>query len=54
MAKSDELELIYLHLHSMQNFARMLERIGGAPEGPALAEGDTAPEAEGDAAPSIH
>lgn len=54
MAKSDELELIYLHLHSMQSFASMLKRIGAKPESQAAAEGDTAPEEEGDGAPPIH
>lgn len=55
MAKSDELELIYLHLQSMQNFAAMLERIGAKPEAPAGAKGDVPPEgAEGEAAPPIH
>jgi hypothetical protein len=50
MAKSDELELIYLHLHSMQNFARMLERIGASGE----AGEATAAKAEGDGAPPLH
>jgi len=50
MAKSDELELIYLHLHSMQNFARMLERIGASGE----AGEATAAEAQGDGAPPLH
>jgi len=29
LAKTDELELLYLHLHSMRNFAAMVERLGG-------------------------
>jgi len=33
LALSDELELIYLHLHSLQHFNRMLERIGTAAAG---------------------
>jgi len=54
MAKSGELELIYLHLQSMQNFSNMLERIGAKPEAEAAAEGDTVPEeGEGDAAPRL-
>ncbi len=39
LALSDELELIYLHLHSLQHFNRMLERIGTAAAG----EGGAAP-----------
>lgn len=31
MAKDDELELIYLHLHSMQNLGTLLDRIGATP-----------------------
>jgi hypothetical protein len=54
MAKSDELELIYLHLHSMQNFARMLERIGGRAEAEAAAAGEAGEEADGDGAPALH
>jgi hypothetical protein len=55
MAKSDELELVYLHLQSMQNFGTMLQRIGAKPESEAVAEGDApAEEAEGDGAPPIH
>jgi hypothetical protein len=55
MAKSDELELIYLHLHSMQNFSRMLERIGGRAETEAAAAGEvSAGEPEGDGAPALH
>jgi hypothetical protein len=50
MAKSDELELIYLHLHSMQNFARMLERIGARAEAGEVPE----EEPEGDGAPALH
>jgi hypothetical protein len=38
MAKSGELELIYLHLHSMQNFNNMLRRIGAKPEAEVVAE----------------
>lgn len=55
MAKSDELELIYLHLQSMQNFGPMLRRIGAKPEVEAAAEGDElAKMDEGDGAPAIH
>jgi hypothetical protein len=50
LARSDALELLYLHLHSMRNFAAMGERLGRiapaapaeppiAPEAPAAAEG---------------
>lgn len=31
LAKTDELELLYLHLHSMRNFAAMGERLAGQP-----------------------
>jgi hypothetical protein len=31
LAKSDELELMYLHLQSMRNFAAMAERLSGRP-----------------------
>lgn len=31
LAKTDELELIYLHLHSMRNFQGMIERLEKAP-----------------------
>jgi len=60
MAKSDELELIYLHLQSMQNFSNMLQRIGAKPAQQAGAAGDTSPAegdtapTEGDAAPPLH
>lgn len=55
MAKNDELELIYLHLQSMQNFGPMLQRIGAKPVAEAPAEGDAPPaEGEGDGAPPIH
>ena len=57
MAKNDELELIYLHLHSMQNFQSMLQRIGAKPEAEAVAESDVPlaeAEVEGDGAPPIH
>jgi hypothetical protein len=56
MAKSDELERIYLHLQSMQNFSSMLQRIGAKPEVEAAAEGDsTEPEeSESVAESSIH
>lgn len=41
LAKTDELELLYLHLHSMRNFAAMGERLGriapAAPVEPAIA-----------------
>lgn len=55
MAKNDELELIYLHLQSMQNFSAMLQRIGAKPEGEAAAEGDArSEEMEGDEASPVH
>jgi hypothetical protein len=55
MARSDELELIYLHLHSLHNFGKMLERIGAQAQTPPAAEGDeTRPDLGGDAAPAFH
>lgn len=47
LAKSDALELLYLHLASMRNFAAMAERVGAA-AARAAAEGDgvQAPEPE--------
>lgn len=48
MAKNDELELIYLHLQSLQNFSAMLERIGAEAAAPTL-ETDA-----GDGAPPLH
>ena len=55
MAKNDELELVYLHLHSMQNFDALLRRIGAKPESSASAEGDTShDEVGGDGAPPMH
>jgi hypothetical protein len=47
MARNDELELVYAHLHSMRNFAAMRERFTGAPA--KAAEGETQPAAEADA-----
>ena len=43
LAKTDELELLYLHLQSMRNFAAMLDRLGG--KAPAQPEPPIAPEA---------
>ncbi len=55
MAKNDELELIYLHLQSMQKFDAVLQRIGAKPEAEAAAEGDAPTQgAEGDGAPPVH
>ncbi|WP_295882274.1 SapC family protein [uncultured Thiohalocapsa sp.] len=55
MAKRDELELIYLHLHSLGNFNALLKRAGATPAAAAKAEGDTAaPDDQEDAAPGLH
>ncbi len=55
MVRSDELELIYLHLQSMQNFSAMLQRIGARPEAEVAAEGVAPPQdAEGDSVPPTH
>ena len=43
LAKTDELELLYLHLHSMRNFSAMVERLGGKQAG-GPAEPPIAPE----------
>ncbi len=48
MALSDELELVYLHLQSLQNFRRVLERVGAVPGAVPTAQSDE-PLAEGDA-----
>jgi hypothetical protein len=44
LAQTDELELIYLHLQSMRNFAGMRDRLGGSPaaEAPASPQASTA------------
>jgi hypothetical protein len=52
LAKTDELELLYLHLQSMRNFAAMVERLGGKqqpapPAAPPIAP-EPAPEAKSD------
>lgn len=44
MARSDELELVYAHLHSMRNFAAMRDRFTGA--APKDADGQDKPTAE--------
>lgn len=54
MVKSDELELIHLHLQSMQNFNTLVRRIGAKPRAEAVAEGDAPPQPEGDGAPPLH
>jgi hypothetical protein len=41
LAKTDELELIYLHVHSMRNFQGMIDRLGRQEVGSASKE--TAP-----------
>lgn len=52
LAKTDELELLYLHLQSMRNFAAMVDRLGGR-QADKLAEPPIAPEAapKGDESP---
>lgn len=55
MVRGDELELIHLHLYSMNNFSRMLGRIGGQSTATPAAEGDTGADADqGDGAPPVH
>lgn len=48
LVQTDGMELVYLHLHSLRNFSRMPERIGGTASAQAAAEpaqADTAPPA---------
>jgi hypothetical protein len=47
LAKTDELELLYLHLQSMRNFAAMIERLGGKQPPAQAVEPPIAPEAKG-------
>ena len=45
LARTDELELLYAHLHSLRNFTPMIERVAG-PAGPTpAADDETAPAA---------
>jgi len=55
LAKTDELDLIYLHLHSMRNLQAMVEKLSGAaaPESPDAAAKEPAAEAD-PAAPIVH
>jgi hypothetical protein len=46
LAKTDELELLYLHLQSMRNFAVMVERLGGKQQPAPPPEPPIAPEPE--------
>ncbi len=46
LAKTDELELLYLHLQSMRNFSAMVERLGGKQQPVQAAEPPIAPEPE--------
>lgn len=46
MARSDELELVYAHLHSMRNFAAMRDRYAATPAKLSAKEDKTAAEAE--------
>ena len=52
MVRNGEMDLIYMHLQSMQNFGAMVQRIGATPEAEAAALGDVADEPEADSAPS--
>jgi len=55
MVKSDQLELLYLHLHSLRNFDALVRQIGAKPEQAAAAEGDTEAESGSDeAAAPLH
>ena len=46
LAKTDELELLYLHLQSMRNFSAMVERLGGKQQPAQAVEPPIAPEPE--------
>lgn len=53
LAKTDELELIYLHLHSMQNFNNMIKRISSGEDAGQTTTDAQEPEIEGnETAPS--
>ena len=43
LATTDELELIYLHLHSLRNLSKMVERVGNGVEGNGAPLGEAAP-----------
>ena len=46
LIKTDELELLFLHLQSMRNFSAMVERLGGKQQPAPAAEPPIAPEPE--------
>ena len=52
LAKTDELELLYLHLHSMSNFTAMGERLAAKPAGEARAAQEAATQG-GEARPGL-
>ena len=55
MAVSDELELVHLHLHSLQNFNRLLQRVGAESSAPPAAQGEEqSAQGDGDGAPVAH
>jgi hypothetical protein len=54
LAVGDELELIYLHLQSLQNFNRLLQRIGAEPAAAPAAVGEEPPAVGEDAVPRTH
>jgi hypothetical protein len=53
MAKTDQLELLYLHLQSMRNFTSVKDRLvliqGGKADGPGKAEAEKMPAEDSDA-----
>ena len=55
LAKTDQLDLIYLHLHSMRNLQAMVEKLSGAvvPASPDAAAKEPAAEVD-PAAPIVH
>ena len=54
LAVSDELELIYLHLNSLQHFNRLVQRAGAESRSPAAAVGDEPLPSGQDGAPRTH
>jgi len=50
LIKTDELELLFLHLQSMRNFSAMVERLGGKQQPAPIAEPPIAPETKSEPA----
>ena len=54
MAKTNALELIYLHLHSLNNFGRLINGIGVKPPARKANGGNSLPSRGSDTGPTIH